>query len=60
MGMHIASEEEVFDDMSMEDLARNDDSRPKVLDEEQGISTDEAAKHAPAPSPETSQTQEPL
>ena len=32
--MHIASEEEVFDDMSTEEMARNDDARRKEWDQE--------------------------
>lgn len=36
-GMHIASEEEIFDDMSPEDLARSDTAKSRALDEEKGI-----------------------
>ena len=36
-GMHIASEENVFDDKRPDDLGRSDSERDKVVDEEKGI-----------------------
>lgn len=48
-GMHIASEEEIFDDMSPEQLARNDSARGRVLDEEKGLSAEKETEHVRAP-----------
>ncbi len=40
-GMHITSEEETFDDMSPEDLARSDREKGGVVDEEKGVVVEE-------------------
>lgn len=56
-GIHITSEEETFDDMSQEDLARSDrgkgtvpdEEKGVVPDEEKGVSADEEFKHGQAP-----------
>ena len=50
VGIHIASEEEVFDDMDMEEFARHEDTRRRAWDEEGRISTDEAIRHSHVPS----------
>lgn len=38
-GIHIASEEEVFDDMSLDELARRDNEKRGVTDEERALSS---------------------
>lgn len=48
-GMRIASEEEVFDDMSPEDLARRDSEKGGIPDEERGITADRETEHGQAP-----------
>lgn len=61
-GVHIASEEEIFDDMSPEDLARDDNEKGRALDEEKGISAEGESKHeqAPAAAPDDSASQTPI
>ena len=48
-GMRVAPEEEIFDDMSPEDLARSDSEKGRVLDEEKGVVTEEEPAHGQAP-----------
>lgn len=48
-GMRIASEEEVFDDMSPEDLARRDSEKGGIPDEERGITADRETERGQAP-----------
>ena len=49
-GMHIASEEEVFDDMSRENLARRDNTEMRrIPDEEGAISSRPGTKHSNSP-----------
>ena len=59
-GVHIASEEEVFDDKSPEDLARSDRQRGGVVDEEKAIpaneETNERQANAAAPNRPSSWT----
>ena len=59
-GVHIASEEEIFDDKSPEDLARSDSQRDGVVDEEKAIpaneETNEGQANAAAPNRPSSWT----
>ena len=52
-GIHIASEEEVFDDMSLDELARRDNEKRGVTDEERALSSRLETKdeHAPVVAP---------
>ena len=52
-GIHIASEEEVFDDMSLDELARRDSEKRGVSDEERAVSSRPETKdeHTPAVAP---------
>ena len=47
--MRITSEEETFDDMSPEQLARSDTEKRAVLDEEKGPSAEKETEHVQAP-----------
>ena len=47
-GVHIASEEEVFDDKKPEDLARSDSQGERVVDEEKAIPASEETKEEQA------------
>ena len=49
MGIHIASEEEVFDDMSRENLARRDTEMRRIPDEEGAVSSRPGTKHSSSP-----------
>lgn len=53
-GMRVAPEEEIFDDMSPEDLARSDSEKGRVLDEEKGVVTEEEPAHMQAPNGDAS------
>ena len=52
-GIHIASEEEVFDDMSLDELARRDNEKRGMTDEERALSSrpETQDEHAPAVTP---------
>lgn len=47
--MRIASEEEIFDDMSPEQLTRSDTENRMVMDEEKGHSAEKETEHVQAP-----------
>ena len=48
-GMHITSEEETFDEMSPEELARQDQEKHNVSDEEKAIPSGSESKHEDLP-----------